>query len=166
VEGEFYTFFQFLPPLTTYARVVFYFNISIFKEDNMINSDRVYEIFMDCSVNDVEFNEDGIPTEEFVLVNGIINNVLFNRKRIYNNENEIVGYLEELPDEFRKSSGNEGYSFLYANKDKHGNEWTDLHERMNQLFMLGIAIEKVEYNDKWMWILLPGGVPLVTYLDN
>jgi hypothetical protein len=131
----------------------------------MINSDRVHEIFMDCLFKKDELDEQGSPKVEFVPVMGVTINVGFHRGRLYSYEKEIIEFLEELPKEFRKSSGNEGYSFLYADKDKNGKTWTDLHERMEKLFMLGIGIKKVEFVDKFLWVLLPGGLPLVTYLD-
>ena len=126
----------------------------------MIDSDRIHKIFINCLVKNDELNE------EFISVNGIVNNASFNRERIYDNKKEIVGYLEELPDIFRESSGNEGALFLGANIDKDGNVWTDQHKVMEKLFMLGIGIKKVKFIDRWMWILLPGGVPIVTYLDK
>lgn len=132
----------------------------------MIDSNMVEKIFMDCLFKKDELDEEGRPKSAFVPVQGVNINVGFHRGRVYSYEKEIIEFLEELPDKFRKSSGCEGYSFLFAYEDKNGKIWTDLHERMNQLFMLGIAIKKVEFNDKWMWILLPGGFPLVTYLDE
>jgi hypothetical protein len=132
----------------------------------MIDSDRINEIFIDCLFKKDELDEQGKPKATFVSARGVTVNVGFHRERLYSYEKEIIEFLEDLPNEFKKSSGNDGYSFLYANKDKHGKEWTDLHERMDQLFMLGMAIEKVEFCDKWLWILLPEGLPLVTFLDD
>ncbi len=67
--------------------------------------------------------------------------------------------LDELPDSFKKSGGG-GMSFQNACVDKQGNQWTDFHQRMEQLFQLGIGIGKVELlMPREMWAMLPGGMP-------
>jgi len=64
-----------------------------------------------------------------------------------------------LPEQFKGSAGG-GWSFLNACDDKHGNQWTDLHLRMEQLFQLGIGIGKVKcLMPRAMWSALPGGMP-------
>ena len=53
-------------------------------------------------------------------------------------------------------------SFLDACMDKHGNQWTDFHQTMEQLVQLGIAIGEVEYClPRDLWSALPGGVPFL-----
>jgi hypothetical protein len=67
--------------------------------------------------------------------------------------------LAELPDMFKESGGG-GWSFLNACDDRHGNQWTGLHQRMEQLFQLGIGIDKVECQlPREVWPALPGGMP-------
>ena len=67
--------------------------------------------------------------------------------------------LAELSDDF-KTSGGGGMSFLNACMDKHGNQWTGMHLRQEQLVQLGIAIGEVEYAaSREMWRLFPGGMP-------
>lgn len=127
---------------------------TIFKLD----SQRVEVIFLDCL-----FRE-GEDTSKHVKAEGITSNVGFHPERIAGHKAEISALLDELPDEFKKTGGG-GMSFLKACNDKHGNQWTGLHKRMEQLFQLGISVEKVEcLVPRDMWTALPGGMPY--YLVN
>jgi hypothetical protein len=116
----------------------------------MLDPNRVEEIFVDCLA-------DG--REDHVVAEGITCKVGLNPTRLENHRSEIEAMLDELPDEFKRSVGG-GWSFLNACNDKHGNQWTGLHQRMEQLFQLGIGIGKVEAQlPRKMWAALPGGMP-------
>lgn len=118
-----------------------------------LSAERVNEVFLDCLF------KEGEDTSKYVKAEGIQMNVSFHPGRLENHRVEIEVMLEELPDEFKKSGGG-GMSFLNACMDKHGEQWTGLHRTMEQLFLLGIAIGKVEcLLPKEMWSALPGGVP-------
>lgn len=119
----------------------------------VLSAERVEEIFLDCLFRD------GEDTSKHVKAEGINSNAGFHPGRLENHKAEIEVMLDELPDEFKLSEGG-GWSFLNAFEDKHGNQWTGLHRRMEQLFLLGIAIGKVEYQlPRDMWSVLPGGMP-------
>lgn len=118
-----------------------------------LNSQRVEEIFMDCLFRD------GEDTSKHVVAEGIVRTVGFHPERLQGHKEEISALLDELPDTFKKSGGG-GMSFLHACIDKHGNQWTSLHLRMEQLFQLGIATGKVELlMPREMWPALPGSMP-------
>ena len=118
-----------------------------------LEASRVEEIFVDC------LYKDGESTDNNIRVDGIMLSVGLNPKRIDNHRSEIEAMLEELPDEF-KASGGGGWSFLNACNDRHDRQWTGLHQRMDQLFMLGMAIGKVELQSpRELWQILPGGMP-------
>ena len=119
----------------------------------VLDPQRVEAIFFNCLFKD---NED---TSNRVVAEGIVNTVGFNPERVERHKAEIAALLDELPDQFMKSSGG-GWSFLNACNDKHGNQWTGNQQRMEQLFQLGIAIGKVEYQlPRDVWSELPGGMP-------
>lgn len=119
----------------------------------VLSSERVEEIFLDCLL------KDGEDTNGSVKAEGITTNVGFHHDRLNSHKAEIEGMLDELPDEFKKSAGG-SMSFLNACMDSHGNQWTGLHQRMEQLFLLGMAIGKVEaVLPREMWQMLPGGMP-------
>jgi len=119
----------------------------------MIDPERVNAIFMDCLF------KEGEDTSNHVKAEGITQNVGFHPDRLESHKAEIEEMLDELPDEFKESSGG-GMSFLNACNDKHGNQWTGLHQRMDQLFQLGTAISKVKcLMPREMWSVLPGGMP-------
>jgi len=119
----------------------------------VLDPERVNAIFTDCLFRD------GEDTSNHIKAEGIVRNVGFHPERLQNHKAEIEAMLDELPDEFKKSGGG-GWSFLNACNDKHGNQWTGLHQRMEQLFQLGIGIGKVQYQmPREMWSVLPGGMP-------
>jgi len=118
-----------------------------------LTSKEVKAVFLNCLFR---MDED---TSNYVKAEGIITNVGFHPTRLKSHKEEIEKMLDELPDEFKKSGGG-GWSFLNACNDKDGNQWTGLHETMEQLILLGIAIGKVKFQlPREMWKVLPGGMP-------
>lgn len=123
-------------------------------DEQTLNANRVNEIFTDCLFRDEE-----LPPSEYVPAPGITTNVGFHPERVEGYRDEIAAMLDELPDDFQENSGG-GMSFLNACNDKHGNQWTGMHQTMEQLFQLGLAVGKATClmsRDKWD--ALPGGVP-------
>lgn len=106
--------------------------------------------------------KDGEDTSDHIVAEGIVHTVNFHPGRIEEHRQEIHDMLAELPDQFKTSSGG-GYSFLNACLNKHGNQWTGLHQTQEKLVQLGIAIGEVEYClPRNMWPLFPGGMPYFT----
>jgi hypothetical protein len=119
----------------------------------ILTAERVTAVFNGCLFKETEDKSNPVIAE------GITLSVGFHPGRLNSSRGEIEKLLNELPDEF-KSSGGGGWSFLNACNDKHGNQWTGLHRTMEMLFLLGIAIGKVESQlPREMWSVLPGGVP-------
>ena len=118
-----------------------------------LKAEHVNAVFMDCLFRD------GEDTSKYVKAEGIVRNVGFHPERLESHKAEIVAMLDELPEQFQEKSG-DGWSFLNACMDKHGNQWTGFHRTMEQLFQLGIAIGKVKsLLPRKMWSALPGGMP-------
>ena len=118
-----------------------------------LNAGQVNAVFMDCLFRD------GEDTSKHVKAEGIVRNIRFHTERLESHKAEIVAMLDELPEQFQEKSGG-GWSFLNACNDKHGNQWTGLHQTMEQLFQLGIGIGKVKsLLPREMWNALPGGMP-------
>jgi hypothetical protein len=125
-------------------------------DTNALTGDLVNTVFLDCLF------KDGEDTAGHIVAEGIALTVGFHHGRIEEHRQEIHDMLAELPDEF-KTSGGGGYSFLNACMDKHGNQWTGMHQTQEQLVQLGIAIGEVEYClPREMWSALPGCVPYFT----
>ena len=122
----------------------------------MISSERVTEIFYDCLSSNIE--------DDMKIVEGIIElSVNFNKSKLQEYEKEIISFLDQLPLEFRRDIGG-GWSFLNACVDIDGNQWTGLHKVMEELFLLGMGIDKVEYLlSRETWSVFPGGVPYLVY---
>jgi hypothetical protein len=124
-------------------------------ETLVLDPQRVVEIFTDCLFGN------GEETSPQVLAEGIMMTVGFQPTRLESHRVEIETMLAELGDEFRVSGGG-GMSFLQACVDRHGNQWTGMHQTMDQLFMLGIALGKATYLlPRDLWSSFPGGVPYV-----
>jgi hypothetical protein len=122
---------------------------------------RVSAIFRDCLFRT------GEPTDNHVLVEGITRKVGLEAKRLEGHRKDIIAMLHELPKEFMKSSGNHGASFLDACTDKHGRLWTGLHETMEELFLLGMAIKKVNMPFPRLILgSLKGGMPHYLVIDD
>ena len=117
-----------------------------------LDPQRVFEIYISCRLRGSE-NVDGVRVE------GGTHNATFHPERLERHKAEIEAMLDELPDKFKKTAGFGGWSFLGAYYDKHGKQWTDLHMRVDQLFMLGLAVGKVECVQPRKYPVLPGGVP-------
>lgn len=119
----------------------------------ILNAERVEQIFLTCLFKPDEDHSKYVPAP------GITSNVGFHPGRIEEHKTEIAAMLDELPDEFKESGGG-GWSFLEACNDRHGNQWTGLHQRMEQLFQLGLATGKAECQlPREIWDTLPGGMP-------
>lgn len=121
-----------------------------------LSAERVISVFEDClSIHKV-------AGQNTIMAEGIMINVFFDRKKVEEHRQEIHEMLADLPDNF-KSSGGGGYSFLNMCLDRHGTQWTGIHETQEQLVQLGIAIGEVEYClPRDYWPAFPGGVPYLT----
>lgn len=118
-----------------------------------LTSEKVHEVFMNCL-----FKEDE-STENHKIGEGVKTKVGFHPERLKESESTIVELLEELPTEFKKTGGG-GWSFLNMCNDKNGNQWTGLHQSMDELVALGNATGKLSFQlPREMWDVLPGGMP-------
>lgn len=118
-----------------------------------LTSEKVHQIMLDSLYDSESTNYD-----DAILVEGITMNIGFNPVKLNSHYDEIIGLLNELPEQFHEEIGG-GWSFLEACVDKNGNHWGE-HRNMEELFLLGMAIEKVIYLfPREMWCILPGGVP-------
>lgn len=120
-----------------------------------LTSDNVEKVFMDCLFKDEE------NTDDHIVAEGIQGKVGFHPIRLEEYREDVKAMLQCLPDEFHAKKGG-GMSFLNACKDRSGNQWTDLHLRMDQLFQLGIGLKLAKYcMPRPMWSALPGGMPYI-----
>lgn len=118
-----------------------------------LNAKTVNDTFLECLL------KEGESTENSKIGEGVMIKAKFNPERLKKNESLIEEMLAELPNEFQKSGGG-GWSFLNMCEDKNGNQWADLHQTMDELLALGIAIGKISFlMPREMWNVLPGGMP-------
>jgi len=126
----------------------------------MIDPIIVEEIFRDCLFHESEMGKNGKPRGiKMIEAEGIRTTFGFHPERVKKHREKIMEFLKEMPEEFSKGGG---WSFLNLCNTKDKRQWTGLHERMEQLVCLGIAIGKVSYNlPREMWLAFPGGMPYV-----
>jgi len=125
-----------------------------------LTSENVETVFMNCLFE----KESDSNSDNTIVVKGIISNFGFNKSQIEKYEPDIYDMLKQLPDGFQNHSGG-GMSFLNACNDKNGVQWTGFHQKMELLFVLGIAIKKAQLLlPRNMWNVLPGGMPYVVVL--
>lgn len=130
-----------------------------------LSADRVTDIYRDCLFKDWELlaedpTEADLP-ENAIITEGVQHKTGFHPTRVEHHRDEIVRMLQDLPLPFRLvEGGGGGWSFLQACDDKDGNQWTGLHQTVDQLFQLGMAIGAVQYAlPREIWPALPGGMP-------
>jgi hypothetical protein len=109
---------------------------------------------------------DGEDTTNHVLASGILVDCGFHPERLKEKDELIGQMLDELPETFKENSGG-GMSFLTAVTTKDGVQWTDLHQRAEQLFLLGMAAKRVVcLAPREVWSILPGGMPYYAVLEK
>ncbi|WP_299076193.1 hypothetical protein [uncultured Paraglaciecola sp.] len=114
---------------------------------------------MKLSANRVEELFSGSLSETGTVVEGLQGNYALD---IAGHEDEIKAMLSELPDEFHAKRGG-GWSFLNACNTRDGEQWTGMHQTMEQLFVLGIAAGLAKWlMPRDMWSAFPGGMPYVS----
>ncbi len=137
-----------------------------------LTAENVDTTFLDCLVptDDPRLKDlrhltlDELP-EWLIGVNGLALDVGFVREKIDAHREDIRSMLAELPSDFHAEEGG-GASFLFMCDDKDGNQWTGLHQTMEQLVLLGIATGFVSFalpREMWheMRNVLPGGMPYI-----
>jgi hypothetical protein len=100
--------------------------------------------------------------EGIKMTRGILSVYVFDEFKLDAHRNDILEMLSELPGEFIHvdQGGGGGWSFLNACMTASGEQWTGLHQQMEALFCLGMAIGAVEEQlPREMWDKLPGGMP-------
>lgn len=124
----------------------------------IINPEQVLATFYACLFEPEEV-QDGKPPDNAVVVDGIMAKYAFHPARLASHRDEVKGWLALLPVEFQADGGG-GWSFLNACYQADGHQWTGLHERMEQLFCLGMGLGFVKCQmPREMWSIIPGGMP-------
>lgn len=138
----------------------------------MIDPNRVDEVFRDCLFRPGEappmIEHYSEAPEGCVLVVGVRVNCGFHIGRVEQHRAEIASMIEQLPEPFfAEGEKGGGWSFLMGCQLRNGEQWTGLQERVDQLFMLGQAIDRVRcLLPRPLWSALPGGVPYFVILPE
>ena len=107
--------------------------------------------FMDCLF------KEGEDTTNHVKVEGITSMFGLHPQRLEEKRELVTALLAELPEEFK-----EGYTLLNFCTTKDGDQWTGEHRVCEQLIVMAIGLNLMEYcMPREMWAVLPGGVPYI-----
>lgn len=132
-----------------------------------LTSNNVRTVFIECLFKEDEIThlDKGEIPEYIVIAHGITINIGFHPYRLYKRYGDIYSMLMQLPKLFRKSYGL-GNLFTEAYLDIYGNQWTDMHQIMEELFLLGIGSGCVTIPlPRSDWNKLPGSVPILVIKD-
>jgi len=109
----------------------------------VIDAKEVEEAFLDCLYREEELNGvEGTP-KGTIIVEGVINKLGFHPDRLEEKRVKVAEWLKALSYQFRRNDGG-GSSFLNACNQENGVQWTGFHQRMDQLFCLGMGLGLVE----------------------
>lgn len=129
-----------------------------------VNKAFLEALFTESEVRDLGGRE---APEGAVLVEGIRHRFGFHPERLEEKRDEVRCWLRALPHQFHADGGEDGggWSFLNACNQENGMQWTGLHQRMEQLFCLGMGLGyAVSLFPRAFWDSIPGGMPY--YLIN
>lgn len=125
-----------------------------------LTSENVNSVFIDC------LYKDGEDTNGHIKAEGITTTIGFHPERLSKHKDEVQAMLQYLPGNFHQNKGG-GWTFLNACNDKNNHQWTDLRQKMEQLFQLGIALGLAKWQlPRELWGALPGGMPYVVVLES
>ena len=140
--------------------------MAVTETESTLTETRVRRIFHNCLLRDDETGGGGEKAffAIVVMADDITFNVIFHPERIEEHREEIIAMLNELPGAFKTSSG---WSLLNARNDKYGRRWTGIHQRIKQLFQLGIAIGRVRTTTPREMCPMPiGRTPYYAIVDD
>jgi hypothetical protein len=121
-----------------------------------IDPEQINKLFLDCLFRDEEVTEGTMP-ENAVLIDGVLGKFGLHRERLLSHRAFVNECLKLLPNEFREIGG---WSFLNACVQQDGEQWTGLHQRMDQLIVLGIGLGLAKWTfPRDLWSALPAGMP-------
>jgi hypothetical protein len=133
----------------------------------LISSERVSEMFHDVLYTNEELEAgqaegDRIAPDDAVIVQGVLMQFGMHPGRLESHRDEIRTMLSNLPTQFRdqEHGGDGGWSFLNACQDANDEQWTGMHQVMDELFVMGIGLGLASYLlPREMWDAMPGGMP-------
>lgn len=131
----------------------------------MTPAERVKNTFYDCMFKTAEEANEHVEKGTIVTSKGMRVIVAFHPERLKGHEEGILALMNEVVhDKFYRDGGG-GMSFLDLCVDKNGNQWTDLHQTMDQFFQLAQAIGHAGFctQDPGLISLMPGGMPFVWF---
>lgn len=137
---------------------------------SLIDPNAVEAAYVSCLFTDDEMADlpEGVEApEDAVIVQGVINRHGLHPDRVETQREQVSEWLAALPDEFRKTPSG-GWTFLNACEDRDGEQWTGLHQRVDQLLALGQGLGLCGWvlPDPEMWKMLPGGMPYFWIADE
>lgn len=124
-----------------------------------LTSQNVKDLFQKVLFND------GEDTTNYVPVQGITISMGLHPGRLEEIKPQVKELLEQLPKEFHKDHGG-GTTFMSMPALADGSMWGE-QRNAQELLLMGLATGYLTYClPREMWMVLPGGVPYVTFDPN
>lgn len=124
-------------------------------------AERIDKIMTDVLFKDEEI-VDGKPSEDAVLVEGIVRNFSFHHSRLESHREEIRKIIAQMPKPFFRDSGG-GWSTLNLCMTESGDQWGE-HRNVEALAVLAIGLKLGHFlMPRDMWKIFPGGMPYVMF---
>lgn len=115
-------------------------------------------LYKETEIALVETDEDGAPVDA-VRVKGIVHDYGFHPRRLEEQREKVIGWLEQLPLTFRTTAEGGGCSFLNMPTLEDGTLWGEQPDAGNLMCLgIGLGLVKIQL-PREMWSVLPGGVP-------
>jgi len=96
--------------------------------------------------------------EQPIIVQGVKTKVALKPSKIEQHKEDIISMVDQLPDAFKEDKGG-GMPFLELCHDNDGNQWTGLHVIMDQLVVLGQAVDKISFLvERKYWLGISGAM--------
>lgn len=106
---------------------------------------------------------DRVQSDDGAEIEGLVFRHRIDVERLKAEDATVRGWIALLPDEFLADKGG-GWSFLNLCQDRHGGQWTGLHQTMEQLVVLAMALGRAQYAlPRALWSALPGGMPYIAF---
>ena len=121
-----------------------------------LNVENVKNVFFSCLFDDKELKNGRPPKELWAMGGGIVRQVVFDKRKIEQKEEDIKSLLSQLPESFFSENGS---CFVNMPTNKKGELWGE-QMHAEQLYQLGKAAGFIWNTPRELWPI-SFGVPII-----
>jgi len=123
----------------------------------IIDPEEVRKAILNCFYKEKELKNG--PPKEAIMLKGITKKFALHPGRLEKKRSKVIRWLKALPHQFRENGGG-GWYLLNACYQENGSLWTDVRQRIEELFCLALGLglakcctSRIFFSD------FPGGMP-------